>query len=156
INETLIERTREIAATFTDGKETLFEMVAQGKAQIGAEMSDIVNSTSSMLHARAGEFAGRLESAGQAVSRAFDADISRLAEARAGIEQAIEHHTRKLAEGRDRMGAALQADLAKFADGHAAIDAAVNSQVQKLAEGRNLLSRALEDDLRKVNEQRAA
>ena len=127
-------------------------MIDEGKARIGAEMSDIVTSTSSMLEARAGDFAGRLDDARHVVSRAFDADIQRLAEARAGIEQAVENHTRKLAESRDRMAAALQADLANSPKAAPRIDAAVGSQVQKLAEGRNMLSRALEEDLRKIND----
>ena len=68
-------------------------MIDEGKAQIGAEMADIVTSTSSMLEARAGDFAGRIEAARHVVSRAFDADIQRLADARAGIEEAVENHS---------------------------------------------------------------
>ena len=49
INETLVERAKEIATTFIEGKETLFGMIDEGKSRIGAEMSDIVQSTSSML-----------------------------------------------------------------------------------------------------------
>ena len=156
INETLVERAREIAHTFAESKETLSAMIDQGKTQIGADMADIVTSTSSMLEARASDFAGRMEAARHVVSRSFDTDIQRLADARVGIEEAVENHSRKLSESRDRMAAAMQADLAKFAEGRAGIDAAVTNQVQKLAEGRNLISRALEEDLRKVNESRAA
>ena len=76
INETLVERAKEIATTFIEGKETLFGMIDEGKSRIGAEMSDIVQSTSSMLESRATDFAGRLDHARHVVSRAFDADIT--------------------------------------------------------------------------------
>ena len=57
-------------------------MIDQGKTQIGADMADIVSSTSSMLEARASDFAGRMEAARHVVSRSFDTDIQRLADAR--------------------------------------------------------------------------
>ena len=156
INETLVERAKEIATAFTDGKDTLFNMIDEGRTRIGAEMSDIVMSTSSMLEARAGDFAGRLENARHIVSRAFDADIQRLSDARVGIDQAVENQTRKLAEGTDRMALAFQSEISQFAESRDSLDAAVGTQVQKLAEGRNVLTRALEEDLRRINEQRAA
>ncbi|TIL48606.1 MAG: hypothetical protein E5Y81_27190, partial [Mesorhizobium sp.] len=67
------------------------------------------------------------------VSRAFDTDIQRLADARVGIEEAVENHSRKLSESREHMTAAMQADLEKFAESRAGIDAAVTDQVQRLA-----------------------
>lgn len=124
INETLVERAREIAHTFAESKDTLAAMIDQGKIQIGADMADIVTSTSSMLEARASDFAGRMEAARHVVSRSFDSDIQRLADARVGIEEAVENHSRKLSESRERMAAAMQADLEKFAEGRAGIDAA--------------------------------
>ncbi|RUW74290.1 kinesin, partial [Mesorhizobium sp. M4B.F.Ca.ET.049.02.1.2] len=125
INETLVERAREIANTFAESKDQLSAMIDQGKTQIGADMADIVSSTSSMLEARASDFAGRMEAARHVVSRSFDSDIQRLADARVGIEEAVENHSRKLSESRDRMAAAMQADLATFAESRAGIDAAV-------------------------------
>ncbi|TIO66056.1 MAG: hypothetical protein E5X98_16525, partial [Mesorhizobium sp.] len=103
INETLVERAREIANTFAESKDQLSSMIDQGKTQIGADMADIISSTSSMLEARATDFAGRMEAARHVVSRAFDSDIQRLADARAGIDEAIEDHSRKLSDSSNRM-----------------------------------------------------
>ncbi|TIO99461.1 MAG: hypothetical protein E5X90_23500, partial [Mesorhizobium sp.] len=108
INETLVERAREIANTFAESKDQLSSMIDQGKTQIGADMADIISSTSSMLEARATDFAGRMEAARHVVSRAFDSDIQRLADARAGIDEAIEDHSRKLSDSSNRMAAAMQ------------------------------------------------
>ena len=156
INETLVERAREIAHTFAESKDTLSAMIDQGKTQIGADMADIVTSTSTMLEARASDFAGRMEAARHVVSRSFDADIQRLADARVGIEEAVENHSRKLSESRDRMAAR-----------HAGRPGEVRRRPRRHRRGRHqpgaeagrrpdLISRALEEDLRKVNESRAA
>ena len=125
INETLVERAREIANTFTDGKQDLSAMIDEGKAKIGAEMAEIVMSTSTMLEARASEFAGNLEASRHLIGHAFDADIAKLAEARAGVDAAVEAHVRQFGDSRDRMAAALQDDLRKFADDRAEIGLAI-------------------------------
>ena len=46
-----------------------------GKLKLNAEMAELVTSTTSMLEARAADFAGRLEEARHAVSQSFDADL---------------------------------------------------------------------------------
>ena len=133
-------------------------MIDEGKAKIGAEMADIVNSTSTMLEARAGDFAGRLEQPATSSSRAFDADIQRLAEARAGIDEAVEDHGAQARRGpRPHGGRALHADLQKFAEGRA-VDRRRRRPACAKAVGRPQpwSPSAVEEDLRKITEARAS
>lgn len=154
INETLIERAREIATTFSDGKQQLSELIDDSKSKLGAEMADMVISTSTMLEARSSDFAVRLEQARHDVSHSFNADLKRLAEAREGIELSVEEHSRNLAESSEHMTNVLRADLERFAASREGIDRAVDLQVHKLAQGREILARALDEDLRRIDESR--
>ncbi len=136
INETLVERAKEIATTFIEGKETLFGMIDEGKSRIGAEMSDIVQSTSSMLGIARHRLRRQARPCPPRRFARFDADIQRLGEGpRRHRARGREPHPQARPKSRDRMASALQTDLAKFAEGRSAIDAAVGTQVQKLAEG---------------------
>src|SRR5690606_36085763 len=147
INETLVDRAREISDAFNIGQQTLLTIIDEGKTRIGADMADIVTSTSTMLEARANEFAQRMEAARSTVSKSFEADIDRLAQARAGIEEAVEYHSRKLAESGERMAEAIHLDLERFAEGPAEIDADLNGQAQTRAEGRSMAGHPPEENL---------
>ncbi len=118
INETLVERTRGIAGVFAEGRETITSMIEEGKARIGADMAELVMSTSTMLETRAGEFADKLNVSRDQISATLDADMSKIIDLRDGIagvltedigriEDAFRNHTGVIEERTKTMEKAL-------------------------------------------------
>ena len=154
INDTLVERASEIAATFTGGREQLAELIDANKSKLNAEMAEMVTSTSTVLEAHALNFAARLEEARGVAVQAFDADLERLATVRHGIEEVVDKHARKIVESGERMAGVLRADLASFTADRNEVEQAVDIQMRKMAEGRQSLAKAVEEDLRRIDESR--
>ena len=91
---------REIAGTFSAGKQDIASVIDEGKATIGSELAQLVTSTSSMLEARATDFAERLVSGRDAIAGVLEEDLRKLEDSRASINQIIAGHTQMLAESR--------------------------------------------------------
>src|SRR5690606_7586822 len=88
INESLVERAREIADTFARGRDDVSTAIEAGKNAIDGELADLVASTSIMLQGRADDFAGRLREGYAELDAKLDGGLERFTSLQARMEEA--------------------------------------------------------------------